>query len=263
MRWIFSLTVLAGTLMAQENAVIEIRGTDVRAVRLDDSLYTPETLPFVISVPAGSHEIHIYSQMRVTYPAADYSESFNIASGERRVFDGSEGRLSRIQSIPDNASVWLGDSLAGETPLWMPYRTLKGRVVLLKKQGYEDARVLVPDTAGFNDYILARLKPVSGYLEPDNEFLSESWRNRGVGRHRGWLILSGVAAVVTGGIAAYYKIKADDLFEKAKLAHRRNDFATEASLRKRTKRYDRYATVGFIGMQVSFGGAVILFLKSE
>jgi hypothetical protein len=68
---------------------------------------------------------------------------------------------------------------------------------------------------------------------------------------------------VTGGIAAYYKIKADDLFEKAKLAHRRNDFTAEASLRKKTKRYDRYATAGFIGMQISFGGAVFLFLKSE
>jgi hypothetical protein len=262
MRWIFSLTVLAATLLAQENAIIEVRGTDVRAVRLNDSLYRSERLPLVISVPAGSYDIHIYGQKRVDYPAADYSESLNIASGERRVFDVS-GRLGMVQSIPYGASVWIEDSLAGSTPLWLTFDRLSERALLLRMPGYEDTRVIVTDTAALNHYLSVRLTPTGGYREPDNEYLSDAWKNRGVGRHRGWLILSGVAAVVTGGIAAYYKIKADDLFEKAKLAHRRNDFTAEASLRKKTKRYDRYATAGFIGMQISFGGAVFLFLKSE
>lgn len=263
MRWIFSLVILPLSLAAQESAVVEIRGSDVRAVRFDDSLHDPVELPLVMSVPAGFHEVHIYGNERVAYPAMDYSERFRLVPGERRIFDTGLGRLGMVNSIPHGAAVWLEDSLAGETPLWLALGRLQDRPLLFKKSGYQDTRVIVADTAVAANLLWIRLKPTMGYVEPDNEFLSESWRNRGVGRHRGWLILSGIAAVVTGGVAAYYKIKADDLFEKAKLAHRQNDFATEASLRKKTKRYDRYATVGFVGLQISFGAGVFLFLKSE
>lgn len=58
-------------------------------------------------------------------------------------------------------------------------------------------------------------------------------------------------AVLSGAATAYFKNKADDYFERAKLARQDGDAALQKQLEKRTRRHDRYAAVGFVGMEVN------------
>lgn len=81
--------------------------------------------------------------------------------------------------------------------------------------------------------------------------VNDYWKQQGHERHSRPLMVSAGLAVVSGAVTAYFKNRADDYFERAKLERQAGNVALQKRLEKKTRRYDRYAAVGFVGMEVN------------
>jgi hypothetical protein len=90
-----------------------------------------------------------------------------------------------------------------------------------------------------------------GNASPDEMRVNSFWKKKGHQKHSKTLIATAGLALVSGAAAAYFKNQADLRFERAKLARQEGNVPLQRKLERETRRLDRYALVGFIGMEVN------------
>lgn len=138
-----------------------------------------------------------------------------------------------LNTSPVNAGVFQNDSLIGYTPLFLS--SINGDIEI-KKENYKTEKV----NLNGNKYSVIDLE----YIGPKH--VSSFYKTNL------FKILLG-SAVTLGGTAAYFKLKADDEFDKY------NQTKDQAYL-DRTDRYDLISGIAFGALQVNFGMLIYYFL---
>jgi hypothetical protein len=218
------------------------------------------------SVPcgAGAHKITVRNPDRLHFQRTDFEKHVELQSGEHLRIIVAFETLSEINSYPMSAAVLSGQTSLGFTPLYLPLSEYKNSILQFKKTGFNDAYVAVSDSVIRRDYVFAALTPrIKSISNNDNEFVNLQWREQGPYKYKVPIIVNATLSVATGGVAAYFKHKADSRFEKAKLARRNGDTARQGQLVRQTHRYDRYSTIGFVAMQVNMAALIYFLLKSK
>lgn len=138
-----------------------------------------------------------------------------------------------LDSEPQDASVFSGDSLVGYTPLLIP---LKSGSIKLEKPGYES--LSFKDIGSINKPV--KLKFIG--TKPGEQFFDKTLFK---------ILLSSMVAL--GGVTAFFKLKADDRFDEYQSTG-------NTDLLDQTHKFDTISGVTFVAMQLNFGLMIYLFL---
>ncbi|MBX7150074.1 PEGA domain-containing protein [bacterium] len=265
---IFLFSVCPTVLWSQKDegkgVVILTSSIPVAGAIIDDSVHARD-LPYQVMLSPGLHSIVVKNPRRFDYLQTDFFRSVEVRANETITLAIEFPILTLVNSYPHDASVIAGGISLGNTPMPLELLQYKNQSLVLQKSGYDDFSFFVTDSVLQKNSILITLTPKDPYASNrhDNEFKTVEWKERGIGKNKNWLIITAILGITSGGFAAYYKNKADNSFEKAKRARRTGDRELQAKLENRTEKYDRYSTIGFIGLQINLGAAVYLLLKAK
>ena len=234
----------------------------VTRVRIDDSVYTGN-LPERFRLKSGSHKIFIENPDRIKYQQADFIKTIELAEGQELELNVTFHPLAEINSYPYGASVISRSEALGETPMYLDLSKYKSTSLEFIKAGYETLAVSVNDSSLAKNYVFVKLEPKIKTFSAggDNQFHSTEWKEQGPRKHKETFWLTTAAGLLSGGLSAFYKYKADNAFEDAKIARRVGDNDRQDKLEKKTQKYDNYALAGFVGLQVNFAAIIYLLLK--
>lgn len=169
-------------------------------------------------------------------------DSLAISDGENKTLSYTFEKRLLLTSDPFGAFVYAGDSLIGTTPLVLQAGAGSMRAELfLQKPGYERTRVDLRDHATPLTPIQLQRGMLSG---PERDVLAgELYRPESAPLR---LYLSGAGAILAGGAAAYFKVRADNAYA---------DYRASANpaLLSKTKRLDTAAAIALVATQVSLG----------
>ncbi len=163
-----------------------------------------------------------------------YKDSIRLSNCEiKKVFYSDKNKIY-IDSNPQDAYVFKGDSLIGHTPLFVN-KSLDN--LMLRKPGYTD--LVLP-----NNLLAEKVKfnlLFNGISKQESFFNSTAFK-----------ILAGTA-IALGTVTAYYKLKADNRFDEYKITHKQE-------LLDQTKGYDLISGITFAALQINFGYILYKFL---
>lgn len=140
-----------------------------------------------------------------------------------------------LNTEPQDVYVYQDSELIGHTPLFLPVNSQK---VVLKKPGFED-RSLPPDELASGTKII---------LKFNGEPVNKSFFERNIFK----ILVGGIVAL--GGVTAYFKLKADNNFDKY-LSSGDKYFLDQ------TNKYDLISGISFGALQISFGFLIYHFLS--
>ncbi len=211
-------------------------------------------------LPPGRYHIIVSNPVRLNARHLDFDTTIIVRSGERTELICRFPEVVTIESEPFGAAVFANGIKIGETPMRMEFRDAIN--LLFVKKGYIETSARLHDS-GFKDgrFFVTLKKSNSTAPENPNLFKNAQWQKRGEKRFRTPLITALSLAVISGSAAAYTKKKADDYFEDAKLAYLFSNFEKQKRLEKKTRRYDRFASIGYVGMQVNMVAAVYFLFR--
>jgi PEGA domain len=240
-------SVEAADSTAAVKASITVMTLPDSALLTVDSLVVGRTPLTVDSLAPGRHRLRLVHPDFSNWLTDPIEDTVHVLAGERRTlrYRFDEGRS--LVSFPSGAEVFLGDSLLGSTPLTiLPGHTRGMSPVRLHKNGFSDA---------IADFSLATRGVVSISLTPEVEGIALPEENLAGGRWFPRLIVPGALAVLSGGLSAYFKVKADN--------HQTAYLATgDLSEQSERERLDTLAAVFLVAMQASVV-FLITFLVSE
>lgn len=139
-----------------------------------------------------------------------------------------------LETNPEDAYVFKNDSLIGYTPLFISKNYEDN--ILLSKPGYKSKTISLND---LSDKII------------NLEFTGEDQGKRFYEKPIFKILVAGI--VVLGGTTAYFKLKADDKFEKYQLNG-------DPHLLDQTKKYDLISGITMGALQINFGILIYYFL---
>jgi hypothetical protein len=203
---------------------------------------TPLTID---SLAAGLHRLRLIHPDMSNWLTIPVEDTIRLSPDEHRTLQYTFEQGRSIVSIPSGAEVVIGDSVVGTTPLtFLPGQIPAGSPVRLRKTGFSPASAdFSPATRGV---LTVTLIPERGIPAPTEEDLVPApWLGR--------LVIPGAVAVLSGGLAAYFKIKADN--------HQTAYLATgDPSQQSERDRLDNMAAVFLVAMQASLGLFVAFLL---
>lgn len=246
----FMFGVVRGSAQHEEHADVPVAlhasltiEADVAGARVflngEERGHTPLTLD---SVPPGSYQLSIVHPRSESWFVDTITDSLEVHEGEHRTLRYSLGARIFITSDPFGAVVYAGDSAVGTTPVVLQpgFAAIHSRL-FLEKAGYERTQVdLLNKSAGTYAIPLKR----SSLLEGNADVLPGELHPGGETPVR--LYLSGAAAILAGGAAAYFKVRADNAYADYRITR------NPAHLSK-TKRLDTAAGIALAATQLSLG----------
>ncbi len=236
-------------------------GEPVIQVLVGDSVYAYSER---LRLPVGNHTVMICNPDRISFQAQDFVAIVDIRSGEESRIQAVFEKLAEINSYPPGAEVYINNELAGITPFYLPLSRHKDGVLHFRKKGYTNEGITVTDSSIARNSVKMYLRPeIAGRIRNQNQFVNLEWQDRGPYRYREEIMITQGLCIVFGAGAAYYKKQADDSFEKAKIYRRLGELQKKDRQLKKTKRYDRYAVVGLVGMQVNAAALIYYLFKSK
>lgn len=139
-----------------------------------------------------------------------------------------------LDTSPQDAYVFSGDSLLGNTPLFIQDNL---NDITLIKPGYAEKKLKL-------DYIAQNnlVKLTSLNLQNEKSFFYSS----------AFHILA-ATAVALGAFSAYYKLKADDSYDEYQISR-------DPELLDNTNKYDLMSGIAFTALQINFGFIIYKFL---
>lgn len=237
MKWYINIALyilLTVNLLGQDCASHLTIDTDLNnsKIFIDDSLVT-ESNHYESDLDTGYYKITILENSNKwnTQRFVDYIY-LNDCSGKRLFFSSSKNIY--LDSNPQDAYVFMGDSLIGNTPLFMESE-IKG--ITLRKTGYSDVNI---ESKFSSNNIKIDLRFI-GQKKPE-KFISTT----------AFKILAGTA-IALGAITAYYKLKADDKFDEY-------NFSGDQKLLDQTRKFDVISGITFTAMQINLGFILYKFL---
>jgi hypothetical protein len=238
----------ADSLAGPGQARLEILTDIDSALVYLDTLYAGRTPLVLDSLPAGTYLTRIIPPHEQSWLEHAITDTLVLSSGQRLSRRYELREYLAVRSDPPGAQVFLGDSLAGETPLLLRIALLHpdGRL-MLRKDGYEPFTLATDGIKG--SIVQSTLK--AGWQHPPLEESPFLTAKSGWSPRRMSLYLSGGAAVLAGIASAYFKISADDRQDAYLMS------GNPALLSER-QRLDRWAGVTFAITQV--GLAIFSYL---
>ncbi len=203
-------------------------------VFINDSLIT-KTKSSEIDLPDGRYNIKLVGDNKI-WNSRIKDEIISLNNCESKTIKYSADYETYLDSNPQDAFVFVGDSLIGNTPMFVN-KSLKN--VLLKKSGYSDYNL---SNLNSNHSIKVNLDFI-GVEKQKSFFTSTAFK-----------ILAGTALAL-GATAAYFKLKADNKFDEYKLNR-------DKSLLDETNKYDLISGISFTALQLNLG-FIIYKLFSE
>ncbi len=212
-------------------------------VYLDDSLAgrTPiDSLP----VAPGGHLLRCMPPDPFEWTTAPVADSIDCPAGGVLLKEIAFPRYVRVSSQPDGATA-TGDSaiILGQTPLWVPVAEEPGSI-RLAKDGYSPVLLrTVRDT-------VVVLERNGGAMRPD-AIVALSTSN---GQSDLPMYITSGAAVLTGALAAYFKIKADHLY---------SDYLNsgDPSTLESIHRYDRASGFALAACEINVAALAFLLFR--
>jgi hypothetical protein len=213
-----------------------------------DSAFSGGT-PLTVSVPAGRHILRLVHSDVASWLTGSITDTLILSPGGEKKLHYQFERRFLVVTTPDGASVTVGDSLFGTTPLVMRLPAGAGLpTLLLRKKGYASASLTAPPGAGqIAHAVLARA------WQAEQE---ESPLQSDIPVHTPWrYYIAGGATLLSGAATAYLKIRADeqnDLFLRTGDPARWNE----------TRRYDTAAAITLVATEIGFA-FLTYFLLSD
>lgn len=227
----------AGTA-ATDSASLTVRSIPDSARVIIDSVDAGRTPLTIDPLSAGLHHLRLIHPDISNWLTIPLEDTVRLSPGVHRTLQYTFEQARSIVSFPSGAEVIVGDSVVGTTPLTLlPGHMPAGLTVTVRKNGFS------PASADFSlatrGVLTVTLSPERGMPMPRDEDLAPGpWAGR--------LVIPGTLAVLTGGLAAYFKIKADN--------HQMAYLATgDLSERAKRNRLDNQAAGFLVGMELSLG----------
>lgn len=219
------------------HGLLTIESTPESAYVQVDGRYVGRAPVSIDSLSPGTHILtlqHPAVESWLTQPRAD---TISIAGGEHKVLRYNLSSRYFITSTPFGAEVFADDSVVGTTPL-VTSPSLSPEQITLQKAGYEPASLHLTVNQG-------------GVVSIP---LKKEWQNNGNGESyfkdydgrapkSAGLYISGVATILSGAAAAYFKIKADDRYQQYLSSN-------NGSLLTQTNRLDTAAGIAIVATQL-------------
>lgn len=152
---------------------------------------------------------------------------------EEKLFYSSSKNIY-LDSNPQDAYVFEGDSLIGSTPLFLDSKI---KNIILRKTGYSDVNFE-------NNFS-------SNKINIDLQFIGQQKQEKFISS-TAFKILAGTA-IALGAVTAYYKLKADDKFDEY-------HFSGDQKLLDQTRKFDVISGITFTAMQINLGYILFRFL---
>ncbi|HTO94198.1 MAG TPA: PEGA domain-containing protein [Bacteroidota bacterium] len=215
-------------------------GADTATVYVDSvrAGRTPLTLD---SLVAGSHVLRLVQDDTASWLTGSITDTVYLSPGESRTLRYAFERRIMVVTDPSGALVYIGDSVAGTTPLMLTslLRPLPSDVNVARN-GYESTVIPLPGAG--SGVARAVLHKIWQSEPPASPFMNESGNSERTGLR---LYLAGGLTVAAGAAAAYFKIKADS----------RNALFQETgnpALQSETRRLDVSAAISLAATEIAF-----------
>jgi hypothetical protein len=202
-----------------------------------------------MSAAPGKHLLRLVHADLTSWLTGSIVDTVLLSGGGERKLRYEFERRFMIITIPAGASVTIGDSVAGTTPLLM--RVPAGTVLpplLVSKKGYTAMPLVAPPGQG--GIARAILTPAWQAEQAESPLQSDSPARSPLRYY-----ITGGATLLSGAAAAYLKIKADgqnELFLRTGDPDRWND----------TRRYDTAAAIALVATEIGFA-FLTYFLLSD
>lgn len=238
-----------------------ISDSKVQEILVDDTvrLYREK-----MSLAAGTHRIVVQNPDRVSYQVSDFAASIAIRPGEETKVNVIFEDFAEINSYPSGAEVSVNSETLGITPFYLSLANYRGNLLRFTKPGYADMTIDVMDSMITRNYVFVHLQPkIINRSNNQNQFVNLEWQERGPHKNKNAILITQGLSIAFGAGAAYYKKKADAAFEKAKVDRRLGNVSQMDRHMNKARKYDRYAAVGFIGMQVNVAALIYFLFQSR
>ena len=208
--YLIMIVCLHGVLPCQEKfsdslSTVTILSAAESVDVFDGSRYFGVTPLTRVPIESGLHVFQYAPSGMQGWNKPAFSESVFVRPGDSLVRKIELPAQYRVTSEPYGAAVTYGDSILAYTPaiIWLPKTA---RSIRIKKTGYEDMEFLLIRT---NPDIHGILLPVKGMetAQESIEFIQSREKNNVP------IYATASVAVVSGVIAAIYKIKADKYYD--------------------------------------------------
>lgn len=233
---ILILVQFSFNIFAQDcNSTLIVNSNDSSAVIYLDSTIAGRG-SFNIQISRGKHLV-VAKSSSVLWNAQEMKDSVLIEEcGLIKKLNFSFKKHIYLNSNPSNAEVYYGDSLIGTTPL---YLSSEISPISLKKKDYKSETVS-PDNLDGDPFV-------------NMNFIGKQ-NGRSFLKTNMFKILLG-SAIVLGGTAAYYKLRANSHFDDYNLTGSQNAL-------DQTNKYDTISGIAFGALQVNFG-VILYYLLTE
>ena len=206
-----------------------------------DSVRAGKTPLTIDSLHPGRHLLRLVQTDLSSWLTGSIDDTLFLAPGEQRTLRYTFDRRVIVVTDPSGALVYIGDSIAGTTPLvLMPGLAGLPSSVTVERKGYERKTILLP--AGSSEIARAELQKIWQSEPSESPFMTESGSSDRTGYR---LFVAGGVTIVAGVAAAYFKIKAD---EKNALYRLSGDHAFQME----THRLDTSAALALAATQMGF-----------
>ncbi|HUL45170.1 MAG TPA: hypothetical protein VLY03_12530 [Bacteroidota bacterium] len=226
-----SILIVESTLPA---IVVIIDSTEVGATPLKP-----------IAVDPGNHILRFVSRDSTSWFHPATEESLVIAPHAYLHRTVRFHRVLHITTDPYGAAVQSHDSLLGTTPLYIEDDRI-GPTVELSRDGFAPVTVPVPEDSR---EIHAVLSPLIPPAELHSLYLTEDASGASLP-----VLLTGGATVLTGAVAAYFKIKSDSYYSDYRLSGDQGTLQT-------VHRYDLISGISFAATQAGLMALTYLLFK--
>jgi hypothetical protein len=197
--------------------------------------YTPLSLD---SLRPGTHALTLQHPDVESWLTEPTTDTVTVAEGEHKTLRYDIRNRYFITSTPFGAQVFLGDSVIGTTP-FLTSTEMGEQTLLLRKPGYEPSTV---HTYGASIVATPLTKLWQNGGDAETYFKESDG-----GSHKSLaLVGSGTATVLSGVVAAYLKIKADNQYQKYLLTG-------DSHYLSQTHLLDTSAGIAIIATQVGLG----------
>jgi hypothetical protein len=227
-------------------ATLSVTGDSV-AVVLDSSVIGTSPL-HDLPIGAGRHTLKFLPASAALWHLPLYSETLLVRPRDT-IARRADARFIRISSDPFGADIVWRDSVVGTTP-FIGLLPAAGSTLVLRKAGYRDALLVV---AGGSTEFRLPLQPVAG--PGSEEGAATGYLSSDRSRNLLPVYVAGGVTVATGAVAAYFKIRADGLYD---------DYRSTGNTAQldRVRQYDLVSGISLAASEVSFL-ALTYFLLSR
>jgi len=223
--------------IAASHCSLTVESNPESAYVLVDGRHVGRTPMSIDSLGPGTHMLtlqHPDAESWLTEPIID---TVKILEGEHKVLRYNLGSRYFIMSTPFGAEVLVGDSVIGTTPI-VTSPSLSLESIALRKPGYELTSMHLAD---YQDGVVSI--PLKKIWQNDENGASYFKDYDGRGPKPAGLYISGVATILGGVAAAYFKIKADDRYQQYLSTN-------NGSLLSQTNRLDTAAGIAIVATQL-------------